>query len=390
MKKLIFSLASICLLTACQNELYKNPLEDFQSEQGAFIDSKSTVQIFVEEDTELSVKDVKIALVKPTGAAVKVSVVAGDKEQLDRFNSKNKTDYTMLPAEMYAVGKEVEFASMSTSQVLDVTLKNVKFESGVSYALPIKIANGDVAGIDGEKETLIVLEQRIRTKCLMMKNTNGAEDANMWPEGLSVPQWTFEVMLNRAAYKQNNMAIGGTKQVTGSTPLDEIYTRFGDVTIDPNQLQIKTGASQIDVDKEKFAAQPNTWYMIAFVYDGKKTYVYVNRNLVAEQEIRSGEYKLAGFWIGGKNDYVREYRFWRIARTPKQLSDYAWKMVDPTDDDLVVYYPCNGKKRNDDGTIVEDETMIWDWSKGAHHLAMPNNAYYDDNSGNMFIFPEVK
>lgn len=389
MKKLIFGLASICLLTACQNELYKNSLEDFQSEQGAFIDSKSTVQVFVEEGAEVPVKDVKIGLVKPDGSAVKVSIAAGDQEQLDRFNSKNKTDYTLLPAEMYSIGKDVTFAPMATSQALEVVLKNVKFESGVNYALPIKIANGDVAGIEGEKETLIVLEQRIKTKCLMMTGS-GAESADMWPEGLSVAQWTFEVMINRDAYKQNNQAIGGTKQLPNSGPMDEIYTRFGDVTIEPNQLQIKTGASQIDVDKDKFAAEVDTWYMIAFVYDGKKTYVYVNGELVAEQEIRSGEYKLTGFWIGGANDYVREYRFWRTARTPKQLSDYAWKMVDPTDDDLVVYYPCNGKKRNDDGTIVEDETKIWDWSKGAHHLSMPNGAYYDDNGGNMFIFPEAK
>ena len=49
MKKIIFGLASVCLLAACQNELYKNPLEDFESEQGAFIKSQSTVQVFEEE-----------------------------------------------------------------------------------------------------------------------------------------------------------------------------------------------------------------------------------------------------------------------------------------------------------------------------------------------------
>ena len=389
MKKIIFGLASVCLLAACQNELYKNPLEDFESEQGAFINSKSTVQVFVEEGAEISVKDVTVSLVKQDGSAIKVSVVAGDKEQLDRFNSKNHTEYRLLPTEMYSVSKEVNFEPMATLQPLEIMLKNVKFESGVNYALPIKIADGDVPGIEGEKETLIVLEQRIKTKCLMMKGS-GTESADMWPEGLAVGQWTFEVMINRDAYDLNNQSIGGTKQLPNSGPMDEIFTRFGDVTIDPNQLQIKTGASQIDVSKEKFAAKVNTWYMLAFVYDGKKTYVYVNGELVAEQEIREGEYKLTGFWLGGLNDYIREYRFWKIARTPKQLRDYAWKMVDPTDEDLIVYYPCNGKKRNVDGTIEEDETMVWDWSNGAHHLPMPNGAFYDDNGGNMFVFPEMK
>ena len=161
---------------------------------------------------------------------------------------------------MYSVSKEVNFEPMATLQPLEIMLKNVKFESGVNYALPIKIADGDVPGIEGEKETLIVLEQRIKTKCLMMKGS-GTESADMWPEGLAVGQWTFEVMINRDAYDLNNQSIGGTKQLPNSGPMDEIFTRFGDVTIDPNQLQIKTGASQIDVSKEKFAAKVNTWYL---------------------------------------------------------------------------------------------------------------------------------
>lgn len=389
MKRLLFGLASICLFVACQNELYKDPLKDFESAQGAFIDSKGTIQVFVEEGTEVPVREVQICLVKPENSTKKVNITAGDKEQLDRFNNKNHTEYSLLPKEMYSVGQEVEFEPMTASQTLDVMLKNVKFESGVNYALPVKIDNGSIAGIEGEKEALIVLEQRIRTKCLMMTGS-GTESGEMWPEGLAVGQWTFEVMINRDAYELNNQAIGGTKQLPNSGPMDEIFTRFGDVTIDPNQLQIKTGASQIDIDKAKFAAKENTWYMLAFVYDGRKNYVYVNGDLVAEQEIRTGEYKLTGFWIGGLNDYIREYRFWKTARTPKQLSDFAWKMVDPTDENLIVYYPCNGKKRNSDGTIVEDETKVWDWSNGAHHLDMPFGAYYDDNGGKLFAFPEVK
>ena len=36
MKKNIY-LAVLLFLTGCQNELYKNPLDDFQSEQGVYI-----------------------------------------------------------------------------------------------------------------------------------------------------------------------------------------------------------------------------------------------------------------------------------------------------------------------------------------------------------------
>lgn len=48
MKKNIY-LAVLLFLTGCQNELYKNPLDDFQSEQGVYIANNSVLQSFVEE-----------------------------------------------------------------------------------------------------------------------------------------------------------------------------------------------------------------------------------------------------------------------------------------------------------------------------------------------------
>ena len=46
MKKNIY-LAVLLFLTGCQNELYKNPLDDFQSEQGVYIANIGVLQSFV-------------------------------------------------------------------------------------------------------------------------------------------------------------------------------------------------------------------------------------------------------------------------------------------------------------------------------------------------------
>ena len=87
----------------------------------------------------------------------------------------------------------------------------------------------------------------------------------------------------------------------------------------------------------------------------------MNGELVADREIRTGPYGLVGFWIGGANELVREIRFWKTARTPQQLKQFMWKTVDGSDENLVLYYPLNGKKRNlETGEITEDETMLWD------------------------------
>lgn len=375
------------MLTGCQNELYKDPVADYQSGQGAYIASDEMTQIFVEENNEVFVKSIILNLTQKEESENTIQVEAGNQAQLDAYNKKHATEYLMLPPEMYEISKEVKFGALEASQILPLKLKNVKFSMQGSYALPVKLSGGSVGVVPGQDETLLVLEQRINTKCLRM-NDYGSEKGDMFPNDFKVDQWTMEMMINRSQYKFNNRALGGTKLVSGSSTLDEIYTRFGDVTIQPNQLQIKTGSSQIDVPADKFAAQPNEWYMLAFVYDGKKNYVYVNGELVADREIRTGPYGLVGFWLSGANELIREVRFWKTARTPQQLKAYTWKMVDGNDDNLLLYYPLNGKKRNvETGEITEDESQLWDWSKNGKHLPKPSGAIFDNNGGDGFTFP---
>ena len=66
------------------------------------------------------------------------------------------------------------------------------------------------------------------------------------------------------------------------------------------------------------------------------------------------------------------------------------KTVDGSDENLLLYYPLNGKKRNlETGEITEDETMLWDFSNNAKHLPLPSGAKFDDNDGKGFMFPLV-
>lgn len=383
----------VLLLAGCQNELYIDPQEEYGSAQGAYVASKGPVQIFVEEGKEYFVKDVKIGLSVKENKENTVTVQAGDQAQLDAYNKKNSTAYLMLPKDMYELPSSLDFEPNLAMQILPITLKNIKFSMEGDYALPVRISGGSASTIPGEEESMVILEKLTRTKVLKMGGSEmGRED--MFPSDFKVPQWTMEVMLKRSAYAANNQAIAGTKLIANSGPMDEIYTRFGDVTIEPNQLQIKTGASQIDVDKEKFAAKPNVWYMISFVYDGKNTLIYVNGELVAEQQIREGAYGLIGFWLSGCNEFVREVRFWDIARNAKQVKEFVWKTVNPDEKGLLLYYPCNGKKRNfETGEITEDASKLWNWAsyysgdKDKLNLEMKGSAKFDDNNGELYTFP---
>lgn len=391
MKKIVMTLFGALLLAGCQNELYTESQKDNGSGQGAYIAAEGPIQIFVEEGREYFIKDVKVGLTVKEDKAFDVPLIVGDQTQLDEYNKKNNTSYLMLPPEMYEIPTVMNFKPNLAMQSIPVSLKNLKFSLKGDYALPIRLSNGSAYPIPGEEEALLILEKRTRTKVLLM-NGSESESDKMFPQDFKVKQWTMEAMVKRSAYNANNRSIGGTKLVANAGPHDEIYTRFGDVTIDPNQLQIKTGSAQIDVPKNKFAAKPNEWYMLTFVYDGKTTYVYVNGDLVASSEIRDGEYGLIGFWIGGANEYIREVRFWDIARTQQQIKAFTWKMVNPDEKGLLLYYPCNGLKRNHEtGEITEDDTMIWNWATyydgDKDNLNLPMKGRFDDNGGKMFVFP---
>ncbi|GAB6867337.1 MULTISPECIES: BT_3987 domain-containing protein [Bacteroides] len=391
MKKIVMTLFGALLLAGCQNELYTESQKENGSGQGAYIAAEGPIQIFVEEGKEYFIKDVKVGLTVKEDKAFDVPLIVGDQAQLDEYNKKNNTSYLMLPPEMYEMPTVMNFKPNLAMQSIPVSLKNLKFSLKGDYALPIRLSNGSASPIPGEEEALLILEKRTRTKVLLM-NGSGSESDKMFPQDFKVKQWTMEAMVKRSAYNANNRSIGGTKLVANAGPHDEIYTRFGDVTIDPNQLQIKTGSAQIDVPKNKFAAKPNEWYMLTFVYDGKITYVYVNGDLVASSEIRDGEYGLIGFWIGGANEYIREVRFWDIARTQQQIKAFTWKMVNPDEKGLLLYYPCNGLKRNHEtGEITEDDTMIWNWATyydgDKDNLNLPMKGRFDDNGGKMFVFP---
>ena len=391
MKKIVMTLFGTLLLAGCQNELYTDTQKDFGSDQGAYIAADGPIQIFVEEGKEYFIKDIKVGLAVKENKACEVPLKVGDQAQLDEYNRKNGTSYLMLPSEMYEIPSVMTFKPNLAMQSIPVSLKDLKFSLKGDYALPIRLSKGSVTLVPNEEEALIILEKRTRTKALLMNNA-GSESGDMFPQDFKVKQWTMEVMIKRSAYNANNKSIGGTKVAPNSSPLDEIFTRFGDVTINPNQLQIKTGASQIDVPSSKFAAKANEWYMLTFVYDGKMTLVYVNGDLVASREIRIGEYGLTGFWLGGSNEFVREVRFWDIARTAQQIKGYTWKMVNPDEKGLLLYYPCNGQKRDHEtGVISDDATKIWNWATyyngDKSKLDLPMVGKFDDNNGEMYVFP---
>lgn len=343
-----------------------------------------TSEVYVEEGATRELRELAVSLVRKAEVPTKVGIVAGLQEDLDAYNKKNGTEYKLLPKELYEIPAELTFAQNSSVATCPIKLKNMAFKSGVDYALPVRIK--DECAVPSQDVAVLKLNTLTYTKALKISGS-GFEKADMFTPAQKTKRWTMEAMVRRSSYSTNNRSIGGTKGTLYGS-LDEIYTRFGDVTIDPDQLQMKTLSANHDVTAMKF--KPNEWYMLSFVYDGATVKIYVNGQLMYSAKVRDDqEYGYTGFWIGGSNEYIREFRFYNTARTERQISSLTWKMADPNDPDLVVYYPMNGKKYDrETGKITEDESMVFDWAKGAHHLQHPSSAKFVNDSGDKpFVFP---
>lgn len=389
MKKIIWCLG-LLMISSCQEELYEDETKKFLTAQAVYLETNDPVLKYSLKEAHSEEVAISVRAVTPLDRETSISVMAADKAQLDKYNSKNNTEYTLLPTSMYSVSNQVTMKKGELVGKIILKINQVNFGDKEAYALPVKITSGNPASVQGRDNAILIIEKELEpivTKVYRMGGYEASVSNAFGGSDISVEQWTLEAMVNRSRYNAANRSIGGTKSADGN-PKNEIFTRFGDVTIDPNQLQIKTGASQIDIPKDKFAAKPDEWYSLAFTYDGKTTRVFVNGEEVAAREIRDGAYTLNGLWIGGANELIREVRFWKRAVPAKELKENYWKVLDPKKaEGLLFYYPLNGKKYDHDtGEITEDESKIWDWSSTKAHLDKPQRSGFDDNGGQNYIF----
>lgn len=386
MKKILLSLSALALLVSCQNELYRDNVKEYESKQGVYM-SNASAQVFAEAGAaDKEVRDLTLSLARKPETPYVAKVKVGDAAALEAYNKRNGTEHKLLSPEMYEAASEVTFPANTATVSYPIKLKNLKFEPGVVYAIPVTIV--DDCAIPGQESAVVTVDPLTITKVGRFGGS-GASKGDMWPEFMKLKQWTLEGMINRTAYRLNNQALFGTDK-TANGAVDEIYPRFGDVTIDHDQLQLKTASTNLDVPKSEFSAKPNEWYMVSMVYDGVFNSIYINGKLVLSKIVReNNEYGFKGFWIGGVNHLIREVRFYNEAKTAQQIAAGVWKTANYNDPSLFLYYPLNGKKLDrTTGQITDDESKIWDWSASGMHLDKPSGfSFQNDSNGDPYVFP---
>lgn len=136
-------------------------------------------------------------------------------------------------------------------------------------------------------------------------------------------------------------------------------------------------SNNADVVSTNYVVEANVWYHIAFVYNNRQVYIYINGELYAD-EVMDYNYSLDGSdrlyfaadWGTGflSNIKLDEVRIWNTARTQAQIQENMMKTLAGNEPGLVAYYrfdQYNGTilydmtSNGNDGTLTNMDASDW-------------------------------
>lgn len=297
-----------------------------------------------------------------------------DPQALAAYNLKNGTDYQILPESYYSFSQTEAIIKAGNIASAPVELQIKPFDENIDitkkYAVPVAIVGASGADrLDASSALMVLLDQVVVTTVPYLGSGNYIQvnlDQSM--EGLTA--WTLEWNLKMDAFGRNNVT---QWTISDSSGKSAVYTRFGDVTCDPNQFQAKVGAGKPQ-SITRFTAKK--WYHLAFTYDGSNLKLYVDGKLdFIYPHANPGEafsFKQITFANPTKSQYslkgkVSELRVWSVARSQAEIENNMY-VVSPDSPGLEIYWKCN------EGS----GTQIIDHSKNLRHGTMKMEASWEE------------
>lgn len=271
------------------------------------------------------------------------------------YNLLHGTNYMPLPDKSYEFTDEtVEIpAGKNVSKAAKFSITSVAdFVEGTTYLMPVSIASvdGGLAVLEPCRTMYVVIKRTIHTRATKIQPAvyqvpSFQKDASL----AAVPQVSMECRVRMHAWQNTKPYISS---VVG---LEEHFLlRFGDVTIDKNQLQLAGGGFPV-TSNTRFELEK--WYHLAVVYDGATITLYIDGVFDASVAAPRGPVDLTrtyqnGFFIGQSrgsrrmNGDISEVRVWTKALTPADLKNNVC-FVDPTAEGLLAYWRFNETDGND-------------------------------------------
>lgn len=292
---------------------------------------------------------------------------------LEEYNKANATEYNLIPnIEIPDKGKVIipagEIGALCRIPLADFDMK------GKRYAISVELSDVATKGIERSNtlsKFVYLISKPLITSVPVMKGYNEkmvrTAPATLW--GITTKEWSLECLTNMSGYSNNNQAIFnmGSKD-------HEIYIRFGDANSPYNYLQIKTLGGQVETKRD---LEQKKWYHWAFVYDGKTLTVYRDGEFNVKFEPpmpKGGAIRFDYVEMISSGSYFRDQckmsqvRLWKKAISGDQIKNNMHFSIDPTNPNLIGYWPMHEGKGNTFADITgnghngtADENILINW-----------------------------
>ena len=355
-------LGALALMVSCQKSilysegLYERGVVAFQAtstgEVSAFLEESGPVTFTISSSVKVD-KDVQVEFEPATA-----------EEVLASFNKAQGTSYQLLPATNYTLSQKsaVIRAGSAVSEPVSMEVSIDGFQNGVIYCLPLKItrAGNDMMTVPGQEYAYVVIRGYVYASAA---NLPGGSYFEM-PSTVNDPSLQLEVCTMEIRVKANSWA-GANPFISSLIGVEENFLlRFGDISCDPNQLQL-AGQGVSITSKAHF--DTGKWYHVAVVADGVKQTcdLYINGELdsstpMGGKGINLGKVYNSKFAIGmserGRylDGQVSEARVWGRLLSPTELINNQCAIADPVkearENKLLGYWKLDAENRGKDLT----------------------------------------
>lgn len=326
-------------------------------------------------DDEEVVKTLTVRLVRAMDHDVTVTLDI-DPQLLEDYNNKNEANYLVLPEEYRNFEKTVTISAGNVSApVIDLTIKPYSSSNGEAYAIPIRITSvdGPVEMKGNANHLLYLLTSPHRQKAVIIKRGN--RTTKTFSTAIPMEQWTFEYWVKvdnitgrptgdwEGLENKNFRArifVPDSQPLTFSDLTLRYYADGANVQIPI--LQFQNSAGHFDTTGFWW---PDTWYHIAYTYDGTTVTVYkdgVKDNSLANSidwTFKSLSFAIGSFGYEQQVEFA-QIRMWKKCLSENVIKDNMSRQVAGDSDGLIGYWKC------DEGTGNE----LKDSSPNQNHVTL--------------------
>lgn len=345
-------------------------------------------------DEDEVTKTLTVRLVRAIDQDVTVTLDI-DQQLLDEYNQKNEANYLVLPEKYRSFEKTVTIpAGEVSAPVINLTIKPYTSPNGEAYAIPLRITSveGPVEMKGNANHMLYLLTSPNKQKSIILKRGN--KTSTTFSSEIPADQWTIEYWLkvDNTTGMETGKWVGLENKWfrqyiyhDGSAPItfNGILPRYwadGVAKIAPT-LQFHLDGPGFDMDSNEFW-WPDTWYHIAYTYDGEQIALYkdgaLDVNKIDARDYTFSRITLAdGDFSSSMQVEFAQIRLWKKCLTAGAIKDAMSRQIPGDSDGLIGYWKCDeatGNTLKDSSPNGNDITINGTpgWSEKAFNFAHPN------------------